>query len=202
MFNLHGRGMTTINAGNPDRPRLTVISASVRHDRIGPAVARWVTARAHHNGHAVTTIDLADVALPDDRLLAPGGGPTSEISDVVDASDGFVIVTPEYNHSYPASLKRAIDWHYTEWKFKAATVVSYGARGGWLATEHLRGVFAELNVVTTRNVVGVQAPWAYLDGGAFGSTEALDSAVDGAIAELSWWSDLLRDARQSRPFAS
>ena len=75
-------------------------------------------------------------------------------------ADGFVIVTPGHNHSYPASLKRAIDWHYPEWQFRAATVISSGVQGGLLATEHLRGVFAELSVVTERRVVGLRAPWA------------------------------------------
>lgn len=167
---------------------------------MGSAVAAWVVSRVRTSGVSTELIDLADVTLPDDRLLQPGGGPRSEIADIIGRSDGFVNVTPEYNHSYPASLKRAIDWHHGEWMFKAATVISYGARGGLLATEHLRGVFAELHVVTTRSVVGLSAPWNHVDDSGFHAPGGVDQAVDAAVAELCWWSDVLRDAREQRPF--
>lgn len=210
MVNLQPRRMTPLTTSQitpspvptavPAPPRLTVISGSVREDRMGSAVAGWVGDRVRASGASTDLIDLADVTLPDDRHLQPGGGPRSEIADRIDRSDGFVIVTPEYNHSFPASLKRAIDWHHREWMFKAATVISYGARGGLLATEHLRGVFAELHVVTTRSVVGLSAPWNHVDESGFHAPEGVDEAVDAAVVELNWWSDVLRDAREQRPF--
>ncbi|MGJ9422927.1 NADPH-dependent FMN reductase [Aeromicrobium sp. CF3.5] len=180
--------------------RLTVISGSVRDDRIGPIIAGWAAGRVGASGADARLIDLANVSLPDDRHLQPGGGPRSEIADTIDESDGFVIVTPEYNHSYPGSLKRAIDWHHSEWMFKAATVISYGARGGLLATEHLRGVFAELHLVTTRNVVGLSAPWNDIESNEYHAPEGVEDAVDAAVTELTWWCEVLRDAREQRPF--
>lgn len=189
----------TSTADLPDRPRLAVLVASLRDDRIGPVLADWATTRARES-FAVDVVDLAAHTLPDDRFLTPGGGASTTMSDTLDGADAFLVITPEYNHSYPAGLKRAIDWHYREWMFKPATVVSYGAQGGLLATEHLRGVLAELHVVTTRRVVGLRAPWQDVDPHGYTPPPGTDDALDGALRELSWWADTLRTARTERPF--
>lgn len=184
--------------------RVAVISASVREGRMSSAIADWVVATARQSGGTeVDLIDLADVALPEDALLYPGGGPRTEVADRIDAAEAYVFVTPEYNHSYPASLKRLIDWHYGEWMLKPATVVAYGAQGGHAAMEHLRGVLAELNVVTTRRVMGLRAPWEVLDeAGAYAPDDGVAKGLSGALAELGWWADVLTDARANRPFPS
>ena len=179
---------------------IAVIAASVRQQRMSHVLADWTAQRVAALPAVVDLIDLADCQLPSDTLLQPGGGVRSPIADRIDAADGFVVVTPEYNHSYPASLKRAIDWHYREWMFKAATVLSYGVHGGLLATEHLRGVFAELHVVTTRRVVGLRAPWNEIDGNRFAPEPDVEKALDGALTELGWWAETLRTARRDRPF--
>lgn len=181
--------------------RLAVIAASVRKERVGRQLADWVAETVRTDTAEVDLIDLAECELPPDELLQPGGGQRSEIAHRVAAADGFVVVTPEYNHSFPAGLKRAIDWHYTEWQFKAATVVAYGVQGGLLAVEHLRAVFAELSVVTTRRVVGLRAPWADIGPGGYVPAPRVAEAVAAAVAELGWWAETLRDARRDRPFA-
>ena len=182
-------------------PHITVIAASVRGERMGTLLADWAGARVSAALGEPDLIDLAECTLPDDALLQPGGGPPTPISDRLQQSDGFVIVTPEYNHSYPASLKRAIDWHYREWMFKPATVLSYGVQGGWLATEHLRGVFAELHVVTTRRAVGLSAPWYEIGPTGYDAPEPVVKAFDLALGELGWWAETLRCARRDRPYA-
>jgi NAD(P)H-dependent FMN reductase len=180
---------------------LALIAASVRKERQGRLLTDWVAELVTLTGAAVDLIDLAECTLPHDELLQPGGGgQRSEIADRIAAADGFVIVTPEYNHSYPASLKQAIDWHFNEWQFKAATVVSYGVQGGLLASEHLRGVFAELSVVTTRRVVGLRAPWEQTDGGRYQPDPGVSDAVMAAVDELRWWAETLRQARRERPY--
>jgi NAD(P)H-dependent FMN reductase len=194
-------------AQSPETPeaeplRVAVISSSVRKDRVGRAVADWAVARSPLADIDVDLIDLAECQLPDDDLLEPGGGPRSSIAERVAHADGYVIVTPEYNHSYPASLKRAVDWHYDEWMFKPATVLSYGAQGGLAAAEHLRGVFAELNVVVTRRQVGIRAPWNDLQDDRFAPASELGAAFDQALLELEWWAITLRSARLTRPFTS
>ncbi|MGV2982329.1 NADPH-dependent FMN reductase [Microbacterium sp. AGC85] len=179
-----------------------MVSASVRAHGISPAIAEWVT--AHLSGAEAMTIDpidLATTSLPADEHLLPGGGPRSEVADRIEAADAFVFVTPEYNHSYPASLKRLIDWHYHEWMFKPATIVAYGSQGGHAAAEHLRGVLAELHVVTTRQTLNLRSPWTALDdGGRFVPGENLAATLSAALDELTWWADTLTPARTTRPF--
>ena len=76
----------------------------------------------------------------------------AELTARLDAADAFVLVTPEYNHSYPASLKAAIDWHFTQWTAKPVAFVSYGgAAGGRHAVLHLENVLTELHAVTIRD---------------------------------------------------
>jgi NAD(P)H-dependent FMN reductase len=212
---------TTPRAGDgpPDEPlRIAVITASVRDQRMGRAIAEWAAFRAATGGtaqssadhdstdhnSAVADVDLLDCAecdLPDDGLLRPGASAGTAVSARIDAADAFVFVTPEYNHSYPASLKRLIDWHYREWMFKPATVLSYGVQGGLLATEHLRGVFAELHVVTTRRVVGLSRPWTDLSPAGYAPPGDVAEAFGAALHELTWWAALLRTARHERPYA-
>ncbi|MDG4798310.1 erythromycin esterase family protein [Micromonospora sp. WMMD1082] len=178
---------------------LVVVVASVRDDRIGRILGDWVMAQIP--GDVRThMVDLTDLHLPPDSDLQPGGGQPTPASDLMAAADGFVIVTPEYNHSYPACLKRFVDWHYGEWQFKAAMVVPYGVQGGLLAGEYLRPVFAELSVVTTRRMVALRAPWVHLTEGRYVAPDGEDGAVRDAVRELSWWAGALREARRRRPF--
>ena len=75
-----------------------------------------------------------------------------------------MIVTPEYNHSFPAALKNTIDWFRDEWQAKAAGFVSYGGMaGGQRAVEHLRQVFAELHAVTVRETLSFHMAWERFD---------------------------------------
>ncbi|MBB1049873.1 MULTISPECIES: NADPH-dependent FMN reductase [Dietzia] len=189
---------------NPTRgpTRVAVVSSSVRDGRVGPTIADWVvTTLERSSGIEADVIDLAQITLPDDSQLYPGGGPRSEVAARIDAAEAFVFVTPEYNHSYPASLKRLIDWHYGEWKLKPATIVAYGVQGGYSAIEHLRGVLAELNMVTTRRCLGLPAPWQHLDDASrFAPDESVTERLKVTLAELEWWAGVLTDARSDRPF--
>ncbi|MBQ1043956.1 MULTISPECIES: NADPH-dependent FMN reductase [unclassified Micromonospora] len=189
-------------AAAPAKRRVAVIASSVRDGRMSPTIAQWVVAALQQSsGVHVDLIDLAEITLPDDAQLSPGGGPRTEVADRIEAAEAFVFVTPEYNHSYPASLKRLIDWHYTAWMLKPATVVAYGVQGGYAAIEHLRGVLAELNMVTTRRCLGLAAPWEALDdGNRFSPADGTNKALSSALAELAWWTAVLTDARVNRPF--
>lgn len=176
-----------------------VVVASVREPRIGRTVADWVVAQVPGSVRT-RVVDLAEVELPPDADLRPGGGARTPVSDVLAAADGFVIVTPEYNHAYPASLKRFLDWHHGEWMFKPATVVPYGVRGGLLAGEHLRPVLAELSMVTTRRMVALSAPWEHLSEGRYQPPAGEHTAIGQALRELTWWAHALRRARHDHPY--
>lgn len=191
--------MTTIQ-GTSQPLKYAVLVGSVRQQRLGHLVANWAAAHASKK-HQVDLIDLAEVELPSDSFLEPGGGPSTELTDRLAAADAFIAVTPEYNSSFPAALKRAIDWHYAEWQFKAALIVSYGVQGGWRAEAQLRMVLAELSVVATRRSLGIRSPWESATSDGFVPGPDLNHALDAGLNELAWWAETLRSARLQRPFA-
>ncbi|WP_116948478.1 NADPH-dependent FMN reductase [Jiangella endophytica] len=142
--------------------RIAIIIGSTRPDRVGPTVAHWLLDLAKQRGDAdYELVDLADFDLPhlDEPLPASTGQYTRphtlQLAETVASFDGFVFVTPEYNHSYPGVLKTAIDLVYAEWQHKAAGFVGYGADGGIRAVEHLRGVMGMVLVADVRAQVAL-----------------------------------------------
>src|SRR5688572_7966133 len=133
--------------------RIGIIIGSTRPGRVGDQVARWVLEQASARTDAeFELVDLNDFALPhlDEAVPASMGqyanAHTKAWAQKVDSFDGYIFVTPEYNHSTSGALKNAIDFVYAEWNNKAAGLVSYGSAGGTRAAEHLRLILAELQV--------------------------------------------------------
>jgi NAD(P)H-dependent FMN reductase len=179
--------------------RLTVIVGSTREGRVGPTVARWFVDQVEQRGDMqVDVVDLAEVRLPSELSSQPG--PALKTMEPAMAADAFVVVTPEYNHSYPASLKNAIDWHFTQWQAKPVGFVSYGGlAGGLRAVEHLRQVFAELHAVTVRDTVSFHGVWGqFTEEGALREPEAANAAAKTMVDQLLWWGRALTSARNER----
>lgn len=111
------------------------------------------------------------------------------------------MVTPEYNHSYPGTLKNLIDLHHTQWQAKPVGFVSYGGiSGGLRAVEHLRPVFAELHAVTVRDSVAFPNPWPRFDPtGTLLDPDAAETAAATMLDQLTWWAEALRTARATHP---
>src|SRR5258708_476393 len=117
--------------------RIGIILGSTRPNRNGEQVANWVYDNASRRDDAeFELVDLRDYPLPHlDEPLPPSMGQyhnehTRQWADKIASFDGFVIVTPEYNHGTSGVLKNAIDYLYAEWNNKAVGFVSYGAVGG------------------------------------------------------------------------
>lgn len=190
--------------------KLAVIVGSVRDGRFGPVVASWAASQARgHGGFEVDVIDLADfdipAALPADSPKYAGDSyprPATmrNLTDRIAAADAFVVVTPEYNHSYPAGLKAAIDWHFTQWAAKPVAFVSYGGpAGGRHAVLHLENVFGELHAVTIRDGLCFPSFWLnWHDGHPDDPSAASYAKV--MLDQLSWWADALRKARAAAPY--
>lgn len=186
--------------------RLAVIVGSVREGRFGPVVASWIAAQAAAFGRfEIDVIDLADAEIP---LALPAVPPAMEpdpvrpagmreLTERLDAADAFVIVTPDYNRSFPASLKAVIDWHFTQWQGKAVAFVGYsGASGGLLAIEQLRQVFNELDAHTVREYVSFPRYYLLFDEeGQLLAPEEPEAAARTMLDRLSWWADALVRAR-------
>lgn len=198
---------TTPSSAEAGALRLTVIVGSTREGRFGPTVANWFVGEARKRPDlAVDVLDLADTALPD-RLTGYGQPPPAEVDAVrprLANADAFVVVTPEYNHSYPAPLKTLIDWYVEEWRAKPVAFVSYGGMSGGLrAVEHLRGVFAELHAVTVRETISFHgARTRFGPNGRPVDAAECSSAVKTLLDQLIWWSAALRDARAARPYGT
>jgi NAD(P)H-dependent FMN reductase len=186
--------------------RLAVIIGSTRDGRFGPTVAHWFAARAGKRaGLDVDLIDLAEAHLPEilTDFDEPVPAPVAALAPRLAAADAFAVVTPEYNSSFPASLKTAIDWYYEEWHAKPVGVVSYGrATGGLYATAQLRQVFTELHAVAIRNTVTLPCYWEQFagDGSWPRSTAGYDAPVKIMLDQLTWWGYALRDARTKNPY--
>ncbi|WP_188193713.1 NADPH-dependent FMN reductase [Nonomuraea sp. SYSU D8015] len=186
--------------------RLTVIIASTRTGRIGQVVADWFVDRAErHTAMDIDVIDLATTPLP----LAVTSSPApavkellAPVSDRLAAAEAFVVVTPEYNHSFPATIKLLIDWNYTQWRAKPVGFVCYGGRSGGLrAVEHLRLVFAELHAVTIRETVSFHSTWTRLEDGVTPEIpEGSDGAAKVMLDQLAWWARALKAARAAHPY--
>src|SRR3954470_152784 len=114
-------------------PRLMILIASTRPGRVGLPVAEWFRGRVEtHGAFEVDGADMADIDLPfmdepnHPRLQRYEHQHTKDWSARVAAADAFVFVTPEYNHSFNAPLKNALDFLHSEWIGKPAGFVTYG----------------------------------------------------------------------------
>ena len=140
--------------------KIAIILGSTRPGRNGEAVAGWVLEQASSRTDAqFELVDLRDHPLPhlDEAVPASMGmyaqPHTKAWAATIAGYDGFVFVTPEYNHGMTVVLKNAIDYLYAEWANKSAGFVSYGSAGGARAVEQLRLVMGELQIADVRQQV-------------------------------------------------
>lgn len=187
----------------PEEPiRLAVIVGSTRPGRFADTVTRWFTAQVgQRTDMDLDVVDLAEVKLP--AVLPNDNGP--ELQDYlerIDRADAFVVITPEYNHGYPASLKQAIDIPRDEWRAKPVGFVSYGgASGGLRAVEQLRQVFPELHATTVRDTVSFPMAHNRFDvAGEPREPEGCNGTAKSMLDQLAWWATALRTARSARPY--
>ena len=120
-----------------------------------------------------------------------------------------MVITPEYNHSFPAPLKNAIDWYGAEWANKPVAFVSYGGvSGGLRAVQQLRHVFIELRATPIRDTVSFHDIWSLFDtdGTWPKPSEQREQAVATLLDQLVWSATTLRAGRggveqQAKPLA-
>lgn len=185
-----------------DKIKVALIYGSTREGRLCNTVATWAGEQIWERGDfLLDMIDPAALDLPK-RMEKEDGAVIKALQKRIDAADAFVIVTPEYNHGYPAALKFVIDSAYDEWRAKPVAFVSYGGgSGGLRAVEQLRLVFAELHAVSIRDSVSFANVWAQFDdNGELLKPERARRSMATMLAHLQWWAMTLREARQARPY--
>jgi NAD(P)H-dependent FMN reductase len=182
--------------------KIAVIVGSTRPGRKALDVAKWVMDIAGMRGDAAfELVDIQDFNLPLlDEPAPPSLGHYSQPHTRAWAAkiaqfDGFVFVTPEYNHGTSGALKNAIDFLYKEWNHKAAGFVSYGSAGGTRAVESLRLVMGELMVADVRAQVMLSLFTDFENFAAFKPNERHEAEVDVMIDQVVQWSRALRPLR-------
>ncbi len=183
--------------------RIGIILGSTRPNRNGEQVAKWVYDIASRRSDAeYELVDLRDYPLPHlDEPLPPSMGQyqnehTKAWADKIASFDGFVIVTPEYNHSTSGVLKNAIDYLYAEWNNKAVGFVSYGGVGGARAAEHLRLVAGELQMADVRQQVALSLLTEFENFSVFKPGDYNLAALDTLLDQVVAWSTALAPLRQ------
>ena len=187
--------------------KIQVIVGSTREGRFSEKPARWVAERLAERGDMeVEVVDLRDYDLPFFEQAAPpslwdGEHPSEEIARwarKVEAADGYVVVTPEYNHGYSAVLKNALDHAFPEWHRKPIAFVSWGNVGGARAVEQLREVAIELEMAPIRHSVHIM-PEVLIPGLQSDYDPALfepnEAKLEALGEDLVWWARVLREGR-------
>lgn len=182
--------------------KIAVIIGSTRPNRNGEAVGKWVFEIAQKRPDAeFELIDLRDYNLPLlDEPVPPSMHKYSKEHTIrwaekIDSFDGFVFVTPEYNHSTSAALKNALDFLYAEWNNKAAAFVGYGSAGGTRAVEHLRLIMAELQIADVRNQVQLSLFTDFENMSEFKPSPGKEKNVSAMLDQLVSWSTAMREVR-------
>lgn len=183
--------------------RIAIIIGSVRPNRKGEAVGNWFYEQARLRTDAnFELIDLLDRKLPLlNEPLQPSEGKythqhTKDWSTIVSQFDAFVFVTPEYNHSMPASLKNAIDYLYKEWNHKAAGFVSYGSAGGVRAVEQLRQVMAEIKIADVQPQVVLSTAHDFENRTTFKPREQHLKSIERLLNDLILWGEAMKIVRE------
>jgi NAD(P)H-dependent FMN reductase len=185
--------------------KIAIIVGSTRPGRKGEVVATWAHDIARKRADAeFALLDLASFELPilDEPIPASSGSyshpHTKRWSAAIASFDGFVFVTPEYNHGTSGALKNAIDFLYNEWTDKAAGFIGYGYTLGARAIESLRLVLASLQVATVRPQVGLSLITDFEHATVFRPAAMHEKSLNGVIDHVIAWSGALRTLRTTK----
>lgn len=189
---------------------ILVFLASTRQGRFGETVAKWLqTVYSQRTAARYEFVDLRDWIFP--YIDEPGQVAQIEMSyadndprkawrEKITAADGFVIITPEYNHGYPAVLKTALDAVYTAWNKKPVAFVSYGGvSGGTRAVEQLRTVAVELQLAPVTRAVHMPFVKKSFDEQGKLTNPAPEVSARNMFEQLEWWATVLKEGRERYP---
>lgn len=193
-------------------PVISVIVGSTREGRFSEKPAEWIMSLMKKREDIdARLLDLRDYPMPFfDQAYTPAtpGRPAFENEVVkrwtaaIAESDGFVVVSPEYNYGPSAVLKNAIDWVYPEWRRKAVGFVGWGSVGGARGIQQLREIAVELQLAPIKSSVNIPVAtlMAHFQGGdvAAGLAE-LNQFAGLMIDDLLWWTNTLAAGRSSAP---
>jgi NAD(P)H-dependent FMN reductase len=189
-------------------PLIQVVLASTREGRFGEKAMAWVMDRlGGRDDLDVELLDLRDYPMPFfEQSRAPAYGhreyspEVTRWAEAVERGDGYLVVTPEYNHGYQAVLKNALDNVFPELNRKPIAFVGYGNAGGARSIEQLRLVSVELEMAPLRHSIHILPALMIPAMQAEGSFDvelfaSLDEKLATAAEDLVWWAAALAEAR-------
>jgi NAD(P)H-dependent FMN reductase len=186
----------------PEKLKIQIVVGSVREGCVSLPVACWVHASAREQGGLkAELVDLADWPLPMFALATPPamGGYKDPLQQrwaaKVGEADGYILVSPEYNHGTSAVLKNALDYLYAEWNRKPVAFVSFGNTGGARAVEQLRAIAVELRMAPLGEAVHLFGVGAKLRDGRFEADAKDKKQLAHLFDSLTWWGEALQTAR-------
>lgn len=183
-----------------EKMTLGLIYGSARQGRFCDTVASWLIREL--SSSEVFSLTIIDPLRLRSSRSEKAADPAEWMDRKVAEADAFIVITPEYNHGYPAALKELIDLVYEPWHAKPVAFVSYGgASGGIRAVEQLRQVFGELHAVTLRDGVAFPKAWSKFDAaGNLYKPEEVHAPLFLMMDRLTWWARTLKSARKATPY--
>ncbi len=182
--------------------KIGIVTGSTRPGRVNLQVAEWVKQIADKRSDvSFEIVDIADYQLPlyDEAIPAAYGQyaheHTKKWAAKIGSLDGFIFVTPEYNHSFSPALKNAIDFIYGEWNNKAAGFVSYGSGGGIRAVEQLRQIMSEIQIADVRAQVFMSLFSDFENFSVFKPDPRHEASLETVLDQVISWSKALKAVR-------
>ena len=191
---------------NSEPLKIAVMYGSVRKARQGIKAARFVINKVTQRGHEATLIDALEYPLPLlDKMykeFEDGTAPPAmhSVGEILNAADGFLIVSAEYNHSIPAVLKNLLDHYQSEYLYKPSGIVTYSAGrfGGVRGLANLRAILAELGTPSIPSALPVSRIHSAFDDNGNALDESYEKRVIKFLDELEWYTQALRRARSDQ----
>jgi NAD(P)H-dependent FMN reductase len=181
--------------------KIALIVGSVRHDRQGIKVARWMEQKLKDRNHTVFFIDPIEINLPLlDRMYKEMTNPSEmlrELENKIKSAEGYMPVTPEYNHSTSAAMKNTLDYFLEEYYFKPSSIVSYspGGFGGINAAQQMRLIFAELGAPSIPSSFPISRVHEVFDESGKLIDQRYEKRVKRFLDEFEWYIEALKNKR-------
>ena len=181
-----------------------LIYGSVRENRQGIKVAKYLEKKIIERGIRVHFIDPKEYKLPLlDKMykeFKPGTAPENmeTVSELLKESDGFLVVTGEYNHSVPPALKNLLDHFQKEYHFKSSAIASYsgGSFGGVRAAVHLRVILGELGTPAIPSILPFPRVGDLFDENYITQNEIVEKSTSKFLDEFLWYAEALKRQRE------
>ncbi|MBT8173201.1 MAG: NAD(P)H-dependent oxidoreductase [Nitrosopumilus sp.] len=183
--------------------KIVVIVGSVRSERQGIKVAKWIVEKLQNRGHQVSMVDPVELELPLlDKMYKEMKSPSVELQKlqkIIQDAEGYVPITPEYNHSVSSALKNTLDYFLEEYFFKPSAIISYSAGpfGGVLAGNHLRQILAEMGMPAIPSQLPISKVQEVFDDDGRLLDENYDRRITKFLDEFEWYVSAFAKQRET-----